>query len=76
VNENDAIDPVTALFEGWSMPLIRYALRTTANYELAEDLAQDTFTGTNSFLHVLAKATSEIPYSVASFCIGCAQTLL
>ena len=25
------------------MSLVRYALRTTANYELAEDLAQDTF---------------------------------
>jgi RNA polymerase sigma factor (sigma-70 family) len=43
VNENDATDLVTTLFECWYMPLIRYALRTTANYELAEDLAQDTF---------------------------------
>jgi RNA polymerase sigma-70 factor (ECF subfamily) len=43
VNENDATDLVTALFDRWYMSLVRYALRTTANYELAEDLAQDTF---------------------------------
>jgi RNA polymerase sigma-70 factor (ECF subfamily) len=43
VNENDATDLVTALFGRWYMSLVRYALRTTANYELAEDLAQDTF---------------------------------
>jgi RNA polymerase sigma factor (sigma-70 family) len=43
VNENNAIDLVTALFDRWYMSLVRYALRTTANYELAEDLAQDTF---------------------------------
>jgi RNA polymerase sigma factor (sigma-70 family) len=43
VNENDATDLVTALFGRWYMSLVRYALRTTENYELAEDLAQDTF---------------------------------
>jgi DNA-directed RNA polymerase specialized sigma24 family protein len=43
VNENDATDVVAALFDRWYMSLVRYALRTTANYELAEDLAQDTF---------------------------------
>jgi RNA polymerase sigma factor (sigma-70 family) len=43
VNENDATDLVTALFDSWYMSLVRYALRTTANYELAEDLAQETF---------------------------------
>jgi len=43
VNENDATNLVTALFDRWHMSLVRYALRTTANYELAEDLAQDTF---------------------------------
>jgi len=43
VNENDATDLVTALFDRWYMSLVRYALRTTENYELAEDLAQDTF---------------------------------
>lgn len=43
VNENDATDLVTALFDRWYMSLVRYALRTTANYELAEDLTQETF---------------------------------
>jgi DNA-directed RNA polymerase specialized sigma24 family protein len=43
VNESDATDLVTALFDRWYVPLVRYALRTTSNYELAEDLAQDTF---------------------------------
>ena len=43
MNESDAADLVTALFDRWYMLLVRYALRTTANYELAEDLAQDTF---------------------------------
>ncbi len=36
MNENDATDLVTALFDRWYMSL-------TANYELAEDLAQETF---------------------------------
>jgi RNA polymerase sigma-70 factor (ECF subfamily) len=44
VNETDATDLVTELFDHWYMLLVRYALRTTANYELAEDLAQDAFT--------------------------------
>jgi RNA polymerase sigma factor (sigma-70 family) len=43
VNENDATNLTTALFDRWYMALVRYALRTTANYGLAEDLAQETF---------------------------------
>jgi len=43
VNETDATDLVTALFDRWYMSLVRYALRTTENYALAEELAQDTF---------------------------------
>jgi RNA polymerase sigma factor (sigma-70 family) len=43
VNEREATALVTALFENWYMFLVRYALRSTANYELAEDLAQETF---------------------------------
>jgi len=43
VNENVATDLVTALFDRWYMSLVRYALRTTENYDIAEDLAQDTF---------------------------------
>jgi RNA polymerase sigma factor (sigma-70 family) len=43
VNENDATDLVTALFDRWYMSLVRYALRTTENCDVAEDLAQDTF---------------------------------
>lgn len=44
MNESDANDLVTALFDRCYRMLVRYALRTTRNYELAEDLAQDTFT--------------------------------
>jgi RNA polymerase sigma factor (sigma-70 family) len=43
VNEHDATDLVATLFDRWYMSLVRYALRTTANYEIAEDLAQETF---------------------------------
>lgn len=43
MNENDATDLVTGLFDCWYMSLVRYALRTTGNYELAEDTAQETF---------------------------------
>jgi len=43
VNEKDATDLVTSLFDRWYMSLVRYALLTTANYALAEDLAQETF---------------------------------
>jgi RNA polymerase sigma factor (sigma-70 family) len=43
VNESDATELVTALFDRWYISLVRYALRTTANYEFAEDLAQDAF---------------------------------
>ena len=43
MNEHDATDVVAALFDRWYMSLVRYALRTTANYDVAEDLAQETF---------------------------------
>jgi RNA polymerase sigma factor (sigma-70 family) len=43
VNESDATELVTALFDRWYISLVRYALRTTASYEFAEDLAQDAF---------------------------------
>jgi DNA-directed RNA polymerase specialized sigma24 family protein len=43
VNEDNATDLVTGLFDRWYMSLVRYAVRMTANYDLAEDLAQDTF---------------------------------
>lgn len=42
VNENDANELVTALYDRWYMSLVRYALRSTENYEFAEDLAQET----------------------------------
>lgn len=44
MNESDATELVTALFDRWYTTLVRYALRTTRNFELAEDLAQETFT--------------------------------
>jgi len=43
VNENDATELVTTLYDRWYMALVRYALRTTENYAIAEDLAQETF---------------------------------
>lgn len=43
MNESDATELVTALFDHWYISLVRYALRTTASYEFAEDLAQDAF---------------------------------
>jgi RNA polymerase sigma-70 factor (ECF subfamily) len=43
VNENDATELVTALYDRWYISLVRYALRTTENYAVAEDLAQETF---------------------------------
>jgi len=43
VNESDATDLVAELFDRWYMSLVRYAIRTTSSYELAEDLAQDAF---------------------------------
>jgi RNA polymerase sigma-70 factor (ECF subfamily) len=43
VDEIEATNLVTALFDRWYMPLVRYALRSTATYDLAEDLAQDAF---------------------------------
>lgn len=43
MNESDTTDLVAALFDRWYMSLVRYAIRTTASYELAEDLAQDAF---------------------------------
>jgi RNA polymerase sigma-70 factor (ECF subfamily) len=43
VNENDSTELVTALYDRWYMALVRYALRTTENYAIAEDLAQETF---------------------------------
>jgi RNA polymerase sigma-70 factor (ECF subfamily) len=43
VNENDATDLVTALYDHWFTKLVYYAVKTTENYQLAEDLAQDSF---------------------------------
>jgi len=43
VNEVDATNLVTALFDRWYTSLVRYALRSTPTYELAEDLAQEVF---------------------------------
>lgn len=43
MNESDTTELVSALYDRWYRLLVRYALRTTANYELAEDLAQDAF---------------------------------
>jgi len=43
VNETDATTLVTELFDHWYTPLVRYALRSTAAHDQAEDLVQDVF---------------------------------
>jgi RNA polymerase sigma-70 factor (ECF subfamily) len=43
VNETDATNLVTELFDLWYSSLVRYALRSTPTYELAEDLSQEVF---------------------------------
>jgi RNA polymerase sigma-70 factor (ECF subfamily) len=43
VNENDASELVTALYDRWFTKLVAFAARATESHELAEDLAQDSF---------------------------------
>jgi RNA polymerase sigma-70 factor (ECF subfamily) len=43
VNETDATTLVTELFDRWYTPLVRYAIRSTAAHDHAEDLVQDAF---------------------------------
>jgi RNA polymerase sigma-70 factor (ECF subfamily) len=43
LNETDATTLVTELFDRWYTPLLRYALRSTAAHDQAEDLVQDVF---------------------------------
>ena len=43
VNENDATELVTALYDRWYTKLVAFAARATESYELAEDLAQESF---------------------------------
>jgi RNA polymerase sigma-70 factor, ECF subfamily len=43
MNREEASRSVTALFKSWYSSLVRYALRTTGSYELAEDLVQEAF---------------------------------
>ena len=43
MNEQDATVLVTELFASWYLFLVRYALRDTGSYDMAEDLAQETF---------------------------------
>jgi RNA polymerase sigma-70 factor (ECF subfamily) len=43
LNETDATTLVTELFDRWYTPLFRYALRSTAAHDQAEDLVQDVF---------------------------------
>lgn len=43
MNQEEASRSVAALFKSWYSSLVRYALRTTGSYELAEDLVQEAF---------------------------------
>jgi len=43
VNETDATELVTGLYDCWYSKLVHFAVRTTENYALAEDLSQDAF---------------------------------
>ena len=43
MNENDAGELVTALYDRWFTKLVAFAARATESHELAEDLAQDSF---------------------------------
>ena len=43
VNENDATELVTALYDRWYTKLVAFAARATENYALAEDLVQESF---------------------------------
>ena len=43
MNEQDATALVTELFSSWYLFLVRYAFRDTGSFDMAEDLAQETF---------------------------------
>jgi RNA polymerase sigma factor (sigma-70 family) len=43
VNENDATELVTALYDRWFTKLVAFAARTTESRELAEDFVQESF---------------------------------
>jgi RNA polymerase sigma factor (sigma-70 family) len=43
VKEQNATALVTELFSSWYLFLVRYALRDTGSFDMAEDLAQETF---------------------------------
>ena len=43
MNENDATELVTALYDRWYTKLVAFAARATESYALAEDLAQESF---------------------------------
>ncbi len=43
MDEREATALVTELYERWYIFLVRYAYRSTENFSMAEDLAQETF---------------------------------
>ena len=43
MNDADATTLVTELFDRWYTPLVRYAIRSLAAHDQAEDLVQDVF---------------------------------
>jgi RNA polymerase sigma-70 factor (ECF subfamily) len=43
VNEHDATELIAGLYDRWYIKLVHYAVRTTENYPMAEDLSQDAF---------------------------------
>jgi RNA polymerase sigma-70 factor (ECF subfamily) len=61
VSENDATELVTELYDRWYTKLVHYAVRTTENYALAEDLSQDAFMQ----LYLALRAGKEIEHPKA-----------
>ena len=43
MNEHDATELIAGLYDHWYSKLVHYAVRTTENYSMAEDLSQDAF---------------------------------
>lgn len=61
MNENDATELVTALYDRWFMKLVAFAARTTGCHELAEDVVQESYMQ----LYLALRAGKEIEHPKA-----------